>query len=224
MLHTMVTASRVATVLLVATTVLMVSCTRTVDDARAVAGADLSTAADTGGSDSSQCEVVDEPLTTIPARNDNEPVMRIPTPPGWVRTTMMDSELIRFAMRNDDLTRQGFTPNVVVTLESAPGTQDAGLVFTNMRDALESGIGATDVRVAERSLCGVPARTFDYQMPAMGNVAPHPAVALGAVMRAEGRTYAVSVTAQTMDPADPTYQRDSKTILDGFQLLPPSPN
>ncbi|MGE2721533.1 LpqN/LpqT family lipoprotein [Mycolicibacterium celeriflavum] len=218
----MVSASRAAALLLVATTVLTVSCTRTVDDARAVAGADLTAAADPFGSDSSQCEQVDEPLTTIPARNDNEPVMKIPTPPGWVRTTMMDSELIRFAMRNDDLTTQGFTPNVVVTLESAPGAQDAALVFTNMREALESGIGATDVHVTEHTLCGVPARMFDYRMPVMGNVAPHPAVALGAVMRAAGKTFAVSVTAQTLDPEDPTYQRDSQTILDGFQLLPPS--
>lgn len=221
MLQSMITASRAAIALLLAT-VLLASCTRTVDDARAVAGDELSAAADSGGLDSSQCEVVDDPLTTIPAKNDNEPVMRIPTPPGWVRTTMMDSELIRFAMRNDDLTAQGFTPNVVVTLESAPGVQDAGLIFTNMRDALESGIGATDVRETERALCGVPARTFDYQMPAMGNVAPHPAVALGAVMRTERRTFAVSVTVQTLVPENPTYQRDSEAILDGFQLLPPS--
>lgn len=222
MLHTMVPASRAVTFVVVATTLLIVSCTRVVDDARAVAGADLIAAADSGGADSSQCETVDEPLTTIPARNDNEPVMKIPTPPGWERTTLMDSELIRFAMRNDELTSQGFTPNVVVTLESAPGAQDANLVFTNMRDALESGIGATDVRVSERTLCGMPARMFDYRMPTMGNVAPHPAVALGAVMRAEGKTFAVSVTAQTLDPDDPTYQRDSTAILDGFQLLPPS--
>lgn len=221
MLHSMPTASRAAIALLLATG-LLVSCTRTIDDARAVAGDDLSAAADSGGLDSSRCEVVDDPLTTIPAKNDNEPVMRIPTPPGWVRTTMMDSELIRFAMRNDDLTAQGFTPNAVVTLESAPGAQDAGLIFTNMRDALESGIGATAVRETERSLCGEPARTFNYQMPAMGNVAPHPAVALGAVMRTGGRTFAVSVTVQTLVPEDPTYQRDSESILDGFQLLPPS--
>ncbi|KUI20385.1 hypothetical protein AU193_17130 [Mycobacterium sp. GA-1285] len=217
----MVTAWRAAAVLLLAT-VPMVACTRTVDDARAVAGADLSTSADSGELDASRCEVVDEPLTTIPAKNDNEPVLKIPTPPGWVRTTMMDSELIRFAMRNDELTTQGFTPNVVVTLESAPGMQDADVVFANMRDALESGIGATDVRETERTLCGAPARTFDYQMPAMGSVAAHPAVALGAVLRTEGQTFAISVTAQTLDPEDPTYQRDSETILDGFQLLPPS--
>lgn len=217
------TASRTVAVLMMATTVLLASCTRYVDDARAVAAADLSTAAQPGGSDATQCEAVDAPLTTIPARDDDEPVMKIPKPSGWQRSTMLDSPLIRFAMRNEALTSGSFTANVVVTFESAPGTQDADLVFATMRDALESGIGVTDVSVTERSLCGVPARKFSYTMPVMGNVAPHPAVALGAVMHAEGMTYVVSVTAQTMDADDPTYQRDSETILDGFQFLPPSP-
>ncbi|OBG18409.1 hypothetical protein A5765_04700 [Mycolicibacterium celeriflavum] len=220
----MVAASRAASVLLLTATVILVSCTRYVDDPRAVPGADLSAAATAEGADASQCEMTDAPLTTIPARGDNEPVMKIPQPPNWVRSTMMDSELIRFAMRNDRLTTDGFAANVVVTFESAMGSQDAGLVFDNMRDALESGLGATDVRVTEGMLCALPARTFRYQMPVMGNVAPHPAVALGVVMHTNDATYAVSVTAQTMNPDDPTYQRDTEMMLTGFQLLPPSPN
>jgi hypothetical protein len=224
MLHTMATASRIAAVLMLAATVVTASCTRTIDDARAVAGADSSTATQSGGSDASQCEPVDVPLTTIPAGNDDEPLMKIPKPPGWQRSTMMDSALIRFAMRNEVLTFDAFTANVVVTFESAPGAQDADLVFATMRDALESGVGVTDVRVTERTLCGLPAREFRYTMPVMGNVASHPAIALGAVMHHEGMTYVVSVTAQTMDPEDPTYRRDSETILDGFQMLPPLPN
>lgn len=220
----MVAASRAATVLLLTATVILASCTRYVDDPRAVPGADLSAAAVADGTDASACEPTDAPLTTIPARGDNEPVMKIPQPPDWVRATMMDSELIRFAMRNDRLTTDGFTANVVVTFESAPGSEDAGLVFDNMRAALESGLGATDVRVTDGTLCGLPTRTFRYQMPVMGNIAPHPAIALGVVMHTNDATYAVSLTAQTMDPGNPTYQRDTETMLRGFQLLPPSPN
>ncbi|ORA69291.1 hypothetical protein BST23_01150 [Mycolicibacterium elephantis] len=220
----MATASRTVAVLVLAATTLMASCTRYVDDARAVAGAELSTAAEPGGSDSSLCEAVDVPLTMIPARNDGEPVLKIPKPPGWERSTMMDSPLIRFAMRNEALTADAFTANVMVTLESTSGTEDVDLIFATMQDALESGLGVTDLRVSERSLCGLPARTFRYMMPVMGNIDPHPAVALGAVMHAEGMTFVISVTAQAMDAEDPTYQRDSETILDGFQMLPPSPN
>ncbi len=215
----MVTVTRTATVLLVMATVLVASCTRYVDDARAVAGDNRSIEA---ASDASQCEAVDAPLTTIPARNDGEPVMKIPQPPGWVRSTMMDSELIRFAMANEGLTNDGFRSNVVVTFESAPGIEDPDVVFDNMLEALESDLGATDVRVTEGMLCGLPAETIHYQMPVMGNVAPHPAIAVAAVLNTDDMTYVASVTAQATDAANPTYQRDVDTMLKGFQLLPPS--
>ena len=201
-------------------TVLMTSCTRYVDDARAVAGADLSI---TPASEAaSQCQAVDDPLTTIPAKSNDEPVMKIPQPQGWDRKTMMDSELIRFAMSNRSLVADDFASNVVVTLESAPGIEDPDVVFDTVRQVLESGLGATDLRETDHTLCGLPAKTLHYQTPVMGNIAPHPATAVVAVLHADGTTYAASVTAQTADPDNPTYQRDADMILTGFQLLPPS--
>src|SRR5699024_7849197 len=92
--------SRTAAVLLATVAVVLASCTRYVDDARAVAVGDLSTGA---ASEASQCEAVDAPLTTIPARNDDDPVMRIPQPQGWVRSTLLDSQLIRFSAVNEGL-------------------------------------------------------------------------------------------------------------------------
>ena len=219
MLHTMVIAPRTAAVLLAMATVLMASCTRYVD-ARAVAGSDLSTVA---ASDASQCEAVDAPLTTIHATNDDEPVMKIPQPQGWVRSTMMDSELIRFAMGNQSLVKDAFAPTVVVTFESARGIEDPSVVFEAERESLESIAGATDLRVTEHTLCGLPAETVHFQMAAVGNVAPHPAIAVFAVLHTDDMTYATSVTVQSTDPDNPTYQRDSEMILTGFQLLPPSP-
>lgn len=96
------------------------------------------------------------------------------------------------------------------------------MVFDNMREALESGLGVTDVRVAGHTLCALPAETIHYQMPVMGKVAPHPAIAVAAVLHTDDMTYAASVTAQTTNPDDPTYQRDVDLILTGFQLLPPA--
>jgi hypothetical protein len=217
----MATTSRTAAVLLAAAAVLMASCTRYVDDARPVAGPDRSPVT---ASDASQCEEADAPLTTIPAVNDGEPVLKIPQPPGWERSTMMDSELIRFAMLNDSLATETFAPNVVVTLESAPGIEEPDVVFDSQRQALEAAFGATGLRVIERTLCGLPAETVHYQTPVLGNVPPHPAIAVLGVLHTDDRTYAVSVTVQTTDPENPVYQRDSEEILKGFQLLPPSPN
>jgi hypothetical protein len=214
----MVITPRTATVVAVAT-VLMTSCTRIVDDARPVAGADLSTVA---ASDASQCEAVDAPLTTIPVRNDDEAVMKIPQPRGWVRSTMMDSELIRFAMANQSLVKDGFAPNVVVTFESARGIEDPSVVFESEREGLESLAGASDLRVTEHSLCGLPAETVHFQMAAIGNVPPHPAIAVFALLHTDDMTYVACATVQSTDPDNPTYQRDIDMILTGLQLLPPS--
>jgi hypothetical protein len=73
-----------------------------------------------------------------------------------------------------------------------------------------------------RTLCGLPAETIHYLMPVMGNIAPHPATAVAAVLNTDDITYVASVTAQATDAANPTYQRDVDTMLKGFQLLPPS--
>jgi hypothetical protein len=206
-------------VLLMTATLVVASCTRYVDDARAVAADDRSPVT---ASDASQCKTVDAPLTTIPAVKDGEPVMKIPQPQGWVRSTKLDSDLFRFAMINRSLASDDFAPNVVVTLESARGFEEPDVVFESQRDALQSGFGATDLRVTEHTLCGQPAETVQYLTPVMGNLATHPGTVVMAVLHTDAETYAVSVTIQTADPNDPDYQRDAEAILTGFQFLPPA--
>ena len=56
----------------------------------------------------------------------------------------------------------------------------------------------------------------------MGPVGPHPAMVVCAVLQTDDTTFAVTVTVQSADPDNPAYQRDSETILTGFQMLPPS--
>ena len=214
----MFTVSRAVAVVLVAGTLLVASCTRYVDDAKAVAADDRSPLA---GANASQCETVDAPLTTIPAMKDDEPVMKIPQPQGWVRSTKLDSDLFRFTMVNRRLVANDFASNVVVTLESAPGVEAADSVFDLQRKALESAFGATDLRVTDHTLCGLPAETVQYQTPPMGHLTPHPGTVVMAVLQTDDTTYAASVTIQTGDPGNPTYQRDAETILKGFQLLSP---
>lgn len=218
----MVTTSRAATTVLVATaillSVLVSSCTRVIDDARVVAAADMGKAA----ADGSECTSVEASLTAIPDRGDEEPVMKIPQPQGWERSTVMDSELIRFAMANRSLAKDNFASNAVVTLEGAAGIEDPAVVFESQRTGLEVGFGATGLRVTQHTLCGLPAETVNYQTPVIGNVAPHPAVAVIAVLQTDDMTFAASVTVQSTDADNPTYQRDAEMIATGFQMLPPS--
>ena len=63
------------------------------------------------------CVEVSAALSDVPTRTYQEPRMRIPVPPGWERSTKMDNESIRFAIRNPALTVDEFTPNAVVTLQ-----------------------------------------------------------------------------------------------------------
>jgi hypothetical protein len=41
-------------------------------------------------------------------------------------------------------------------------------------------------------------------------------------MHVKNDTYSMTMTVQSVDPDNPTYQRDAETILSGFQMLPPS--
>ncbi|MGV0837368.1 LpqN/LpqT family lipoprotein [Mycolicibacterium thermoresistibile] len=211
---------RSATAVVAAVVVVLASagCTRYVDDAQPVAADGRPAAAD-----ASQCTAVDAPLTTIPAHTDREPVLRIPRIAGWERSERMDSQLIRYAIGNPDIVAEDFVPNVVVTLESTVGVDDPDLAFEQQRLGLEEMLGATDLRVSDHTLCGLPAQTIDYLTPPMGNVGPHPATVLMVVMDTGVTVYMVTVTAQTFDPDDPTYRRDVDTMLSGFQVLPPSP-
>ena len=155
----------VAAVVVGTATLLATSCTRVVDDARVIASADMGKVA----SDGSECTAVDAPLTTIPGHGDDEPVMKIPQPHGWERVTMMDSELIRFTMRNISLANDGFASTAVVTLESQRGISDPRDVLDGQHAALD-GLGATDVQITEHTLCGLPAETLNYIAPAIGTV------------------------------------------------------
>src|SRR4051812_41332928 len=161
----MAIAARAATVVLGVTAIMLATaCTRVVDDARVVAAPDMGKAA----ASASDCTSVDAPMTSIPDRTDEEPVMAIPQPQGWERVTMMDSELIRFTMRNQSLARDGFAPTAVVTLESHRGIAEPREVFDAQQDALKTVIGATNIDVTPTTVCELPAEMIDYTTPPLG--------------------------------------------------------
>jgi hypothetical protein len=147
--------------------------------------------------------------------------MSIPAPPGWERSTALDSELIRFALVNQSLATAGFAPNVTVTLEQVAGEQSADSVFEQQRTALVDQGGATDLRSTPGTLCGQPAETIDYTGAPVGAAPSRPVTVLLSALPAGDRTFAVTVTVQAVDAQNPVYQQDSAAILRGFQFLPP---
>jgi hypothetical protein len=201
--------------------VLVSSCTRVVDDARPVAADDAGPLAAEGAA---ACTAVDFPLADVgppPGGSSNsEPVLRIPKPPGWNRITSLDSEMIRFVMRNDDLAVGRVAPTAVVTLESHPGEISPDTLFDEQRRQV-SELGVTALTLTDTTLCGLPAMRGGYMSPLMGTAEPRPAEVLIGVMFDGGSTHAVAVTVQSADADDPTFIRDSTAILDGFQMLRP---
>lgn len=159
-------------------------------------------------------------MLDIPAQNPGEPKMAIPAPPGWERTTELDSQLIRFALVNQSLTTDGFAPNVTVTLEAIDGEHSADEVFDAQTTALVQQGAGTDLKSTQGTLCGQPAETVDYTGAAVGAAPARPITVLLSALTSGGRTYSVSATVQSVDAENPTFQQDSRTILEGFQFLP----
>jgi hypothetical protein len=172
----------------------------------------------------SVCEEVLAPLSPIQSRSPAEPVLRIPQPPGWQRASGLDSEIVRYAMSNQDLTGNGFMPTAVVTLESGPGTdKDQQKIFDQERATLSDRLGVTNMRTTETTRCGQRAEVVRYDAPALGQIPPRAATTLIVIAAFSGNDYAATVTVQAADPDNPTYVRDSQAILTGFQMLPPDP-
>jgi hypothetical protein len=170
---------------------------------------------------SGPCEQVSAPLTPIDA-HDGEPRMRIPQPPGWERASMLDSEVIRFTMRNKGLQTNNFMPTAVVTLESVPGAAtDDQTIFDQERGALVDRLGATGLHTTETTLCGDEAELVDYDAPSMGRIPPRKIRTLMVAATFDTNTYVATVTVQSTDPDNPVYARDTETVLTGFQMLPP---
>lgn len=133
---------------------------------------------------------------------------------------MMDSRIIRYAIVAPDMTADGFAPNAVVTLESVRGHQDAEDVFEENRSNLIKMMGASDLSTEANMTCGLPSETTYYTAPPMGPAPERPIIMHAVVLDTGRTTYLATVTIQTADDENPTYQRDAQEIIDGFQMLP----
>jgi hypothetical protein len=153
--------------------------------------------------------------------------MRIPLPPGWERTTKMDNESIRFAIRNPGLTADGFTPNAVVTLQKVD--TDIGKpekVLEAQNEQLGKKLKLTDMKSSPSQVCGAPALSSSYTAPEVKlgpkipPIPPRTASSVSSVFKGRDSNYVAMLTVQTIKPDNQTYVGDSATILKGFQLLP----
>ena len=174
------------------------------------------------GSTTAKCDEVAAPMTDIPARSEQEPRLRLPQPQGWERTTTLDSDSIRFAIRDPALAADGFIPNAVVTLQKVGA--DAGnpqQILDAQTKTLAKKLKVTDMQSTQGQVCGSPAQAITYTAPKTGKIPARKATSLAAVFQSGDASYVATVTVQTVKAADPTYAEDSAAIIKGFQILPP---
>jgi Probable lipoprotein LpqN len=170
-----------------------------------------------------ECKSVSAPLTPIESHAAAEPQLKIPQPSGWQQAPRLDSDVIRFTMRNKALSARSFMPTAVVTLEAIPGQRaDVDAIFDQEQTALVHRLGAKGLRVSATTLCGDKAELVDYNAPAMGRKIPRRTARTLMVAAAfNDKTYVATVTVQSTDPTNPAYISDTDTILTGFQILSP---
>ena len=82
-------------------------------------------------------------------------------------------------------------------------------------------MGAFDLTTEINTTCGLPSETTDYIAPPMGPAPQRPIIMHAVAAASGGATYLATLTIQTAEGDNPTYQRDSRQIIDGFQMLLP---
>jgi hypothetical protein len=179
--------------------------------------------------DRGPCTHVAAPMLDIPTASDTEPQMRIPQPPGWERSTELEGldESFRLGLANTELVGEPSQNAVTVMVESVPDA-DAQTLFdgfhAGMVEVLDEEGLQPDITRTAGTLCGLPSETItlvgaDMGMGAAVNaLPPGPATMLLVVAESGADTYLVAVV-QTIEPDNPTYQRDAETILTGFEVL-----
>ncbi len=158
------------------------------------------------------CAESAEPLLALKAQAPGEPQMALPQPPGWERSTKLDSELIRGIIVNNTLRANDFSPNAGVTLEDLTGKVETP---QQALDAEVNGITQAGITIDSRTPtthCGQPATIVDYTLQG------RPVTVLIVAAKNDDKLYAAALTVQTAEPENPTYVKDKKSILDGFQF------
>jgi hypothetical protein len=165
-----------------------------------------------------KCSAVPAEMLTLQAQSPDEPVVRIPLPRGWDRVTKADSDMVRAMLRASFLDSGGAAPTAVVAIAKAPGSIPAGGVFDRQLSDLKRALDATIVSQTPLRVCDLPARDIQYTASIHGG--PEHPVRVVVVADQDTPTYVVTLTAQSLEPDNPTYRNDADTLLRGLQVLP----
>ncbi|MCF8610408.1 hypothetical protein L5G28_09595 [Gordonia sp. HY285] len=150
--------------------------------------------------------------------NAGEPEIRIPELSGWTRISDFESEVARLTVADPSLTTDGYTANVVVSIEKSSMSGDAE--FDRQMQGLDkSAVAGSVTRHDTASTCGYPSMLVDYQLqtPTQDQIVST-ATSLVVSVPGEPTSTTVLVTVQTANPDDATYLDAKQKILNGVRV------
>lgn len=158
------------------------------------------------------CATPDGPLVGAAG----QPSVQVPQPPNWERLADQESGVVRLALVNQQLTSNGFAPNLVVT--AVPSQGDFDQIIDNELAQLRQQADVSDD--GEKStICGFDAFTVTYSASGAEGVPVHPITSrMIVVPNGDDTSTTVVLTVQSTDPDNATYRADSTTMLDGVQI------
>jgi len=165
-----------------------------------------------------KCSTVPAEMLTLQVQSPDEPVVRLPLPRGWDRSTKASPQMVRAMLRATSLASEGNVPTAVVAIAPAPGNIPADTVFDLQLAGLKKDLNATVTSETPTTICGLTARNITYTASIHGGQ-PHPLRVVVVADHAKP-TYVVTLTVQSLDPDNPAYRRDADTLLTGLQVLP----
>lgn len=162
--------------------------------------------------------------TPIERRSSTEPVVALPTPPGWIvdRSGLATTNPVtRDVFAAPHLSARGFTPNAVVTVQEMAG-RFAGLSTEEVFGSEISSLQALGFRVEKAqwgTICGFPSATAKWTKDQNSGVV----LIVVATDPRSGTRWDITCTVQTRDPQNFRYISDRRMILDRIQIgFPPS--
>ncbi|HIW92191.1 MAG TPA: LpqN/LpqT family lipoprotein [Candidatus Corynebacterium avicola] len=192
----------------------LASCSEDSDDTSADDTTAASSAETGSGEEAEATDCAPYSGETVEANNNpGEPVVTVPVPEGWGRSTEMDSEMIRL-MIGDGNVSEPPVPNVNVVMEQGDGEPED--LFAQSLDGVENSLETEDLTSEETSLCDFPAMRLDY-VQTQGNIEWDTTQYMVSVPAEDGQ-YLATITLMAGDPASEEDLALRQEIIDGIEV------
>lgn len=167
--------------------------------------------------DFSACQPPTGPMAEAARESESEPAVEVPLPAGWTENTVVENTDERVIAANPSLMQDSFAANYTASVTEREGD--------DQRAAIDEEVGALGMiamgEISDREpaeVCGFTAERMNIAYPAQAGAPIRQGSALVVAVPHDGATWAVTVSVQTTDPGQGSYQSDVDTIFAQLQV------